>query len=91
MKHRRKKTEDFNINLGATIVIRDGVRKIVHAGDSLETVPCPNWLRRRMEHNIRKSARASNVIHLFRRICARQMLEEFVIPFIRPSKKRRLV
>ncbi len=86
MKHRRKKTEDFNINLEPVQI--NGVT--VHAGDSLETVPCPNWLRRRMEHNIRKSARASNVIHLFRRICARQMLEEFAIPFIRPSKRRRL-
>jgi hypothetical protein len=85
MKLRLKKTEDFNINLEPVRV--NGV--IVHAGDSLETVPCPNWLRRRMEHNIRKSARASNVIHLFRRMCARQMLEEFCIPFIRPSIKRR--
>jgi hypothetical protein len=90
MKHRRKKTEDFKVNLVPTIVKVGGERKIVEAGDSLETVPIPNWLRRRMEHNIRKSARASNVINMFRRICARQMLEEFCIPFIRPSKKRRL-
>ncbi len=88
---KRKKSDDRNVNLSPTVIKRDGLREIVQAGDSLATVLCPNWLRRRMEYNIRKQAKKSNVIFPFRRSVAREMLEEFAIPFIRPSKKRRPV
>lgn len=90
-KKKRKRSDDRNVDLSPTMLKAGGLRRIIHAGDSLETVPCPNWLRRRMEHNIRKCARAANIIFPLRRKVARELLEEFNIPFIRPSKRRRPV
>jgi len=57
----------------------------IYPGDSVETVPIPNWLRRRMEFNIRQNARRSNVVFPLRQKVAREMLEEFNIPFLRPK------
>ncbi len=58
---------------------------MIYAGDSVETVPCPRWLQRRMEFNIRQNARRSNVVFPLRQKIAREMLEDFNIPFLRPK------
>ena len=58
-------------------------RVMVYAGKSAETVPIPRWLQRRMEFNIRQNARRSNVVFPLRQKVAREMLEDFNIPFLR--------
>lgn len=56
---------------------------ILYAGDSLATVPCPRWLQRRMKFNIRQDARRSQVVFPLRQKVAREMLEDYNIPFLR--------
>ncbi len=72
-----------NVNLENVRI--DGV--MIYAGESAETVPIPRWLQRRMEFNIRHCARRSNVVFPLRRKVAREMLEDFNIPFLRPKGK----
>ncbi len=62
---------------------RNGI--MLYAGDSLHTVPCPRCIQRRMEFNIRQNARCSNVVFPLRQKVAREMLEDFNIPFFRPK------
>jgi hypothetical protein len=88
MKRRTKKlkrSDDRNVSLETQVI--NGQK--VYAGDSLETVGCPNSVVKRMEYNIRKTARASQIVFPFRKRTAREFLEDFKIPFIRPSIKRR--
>ena len=80
---KRIKVKPRNVNMD-TIRLDNG--EFLYPGDSIATVPCPNWLRRRMEFNIRQSARRSNVTFPLRQKVAREMLEEFNIPFLRPKK-----
>ncbi len=75
-----KKYKPRKVNMD-TIRSDDGT--FLYPGDSKATVPCPNWLRRRMEFNIRQDARRSNVVFPLRQKVAREMLEEFNIPFLR--------
>ena len=80
-KHKPYKPRNVNMD---TIRLTNGT--FLYPGDSIATVPCPNRLRRRMEFNIRQSARRSNVVFPLRQKAAREMLEEFNIPFLRPGK-----
>jgi len=77
---KRIKTKPRNVNLTPKR-LKD--RTFIYPGDSVETVPIPNWLRRRMEFNIRQNARRSNVVFPLRRKVAREMLADFNIPFLR--------
>jgi len=61
---------------------------MLYAGDSLESVKIPRWLQRRMEFNIRQDARRSNAVFPLRQKVAREMLEDFNIPFKRPKVMR---
>ncbi len=70
-----------NVNMEPVRI--DGV--MLYAGDSLETVSIPKWLQRRMEFNIRQNARRSNVTFPLRQKVAREMLEDFNIPFLKPK------
>ncbi|KKN32341.1 hypothetical protein LCGC14_0814900 [marine sediment metagenome] len=79
-KHKKYKPRNVNMD---TIRLED--RTFLYPGDSIATVPCPNWLRRRMEFNIRQNARRSNVVFPLRQKVAREMLEEYDIPFLRPK------
>ena len=56
---KRTKVKPRNVNMD-TIRLDNGT--FLYPGDSIATVPCPNWLRRRMEFNIRQDARQSNVV-----------------------------
>ncbi len=78
-KHKSYKPR--NINLKDTVI----KRQVVKAGDSLEIVSIPKWLQRRMKFNIRQNARRSNVVFPLRQKIAREMLEDFNIPFLRPK------
>lgn len=80
---KHKKYKPRKVNMG-TIRLDDGT--FLYPGDSIATVPCPNWLRRRMEFNIRQDARRSNVVFPLRQKVAREMLEDFNIPFLRPGR-----
>ena len=75
-----KKHKPRNVNLTPKR-LKDGT--FIYAGDSVEWGPIPNWLRRRMEFNIRQDARRSNVVFPLRQKAAREMLEEYDIPFLR--------
>ncbi len=79
-KHVKFKPRNVNMD---NIRLTDGT--FLYPGDSIATVPCPNRLRRRMEFNIRQNARYSNVVFPLRQKVAREMLEEFNIPFLRPK------
>ncbi len=80
-KHKPYKPRNVNMESLRRI---DGT--FIHPGDSMATVPCPRWLQRRMEFNIRQNARRSNVVFPLRQKVAREILEEFNIPFLRPKK-----
>ncbi len=80
VKHKPYKPRNVNME---PIRLMDGT--FIYPGDSIETVPCPNWLRRRMEFNIRQDARRSNAAFPLRQKVAREMLEEYNIPFLRPK------
>ena len=71
-----------NVNMEPLRLI-DGI--FIYPGDSIETVPIPRGLQRRMEFNIRQNARRSNVVFPLRQKVAREMLEDFNIPFLRPK------
>ena len=78
-KHKRYKPRKVNME-----AIRiDGV--MLYAGDSVATVPCPRWLQHRMKFNIRQDARRSQVVFPLRQKAAREMLEDYNIPFLRPK------
>lgn len=79
---KRVKVKPRKVNMD-TIRLKDG--GFIYAGDSLATVPCPRWLQRRMKFNIRQDARRSNVAFPLRQKVAREMLEEYNIPFLRPK------
>ena len=79
-KHRKYKPRNVNMD---TIRLDNG--EFLYPGDSMATVPCPNWLRRRMEFNIRQSARRSNVTFPLRQKVAREMLKDYNILFLRPK------
>ena len=81
---RLKRSDDRNVNLETQFI----KEQKVYAGDSLATVGCPNSIVKRMEYNIRKTARASQIVFPFRKRTARELLDDFKIPFIRPSIKR---
>ena len=78
MKRVKVKPRKINMDI---VRLEDGI--FLYPGDSIATVSCPNWLRRRMEFNIRQNARRSNVVFPLRQKVAREMLEEFNIPFLR--------
>ena len=78
-KHKKYKPRNVNIE---TVRIK-GI--MLYAGDSLATVPCPRWLQRRMKFNVRQNARRSNVVFPLRQKMAREILEAFNIPFLRPK------
>ncbi len=59
--------------------------RFIYPGDSIATVPCPKWLQRRMKFNIRQDARRSNVTFPLRQKVAREILEEYNIPFLKPK------
>jgi len=82
---KRIKIKPRNVNMD-TIRLDNGT--FLYPGDSIATEPCPNWLRRRMEFNIRQNARRSNVVFPLRQKVAREMLEEHNIPFIRLTLKQ---
>ncbi len=79
-KHKKYKPRNVNMD---TIRLKDGT--FIYPGDSIATVPCPRWLIRRMVFSIRQNARRSNVVFPLRQKTAREMLEEFNIPFLRPK------
>ena len=79
---KRIKVKPRNVNMDT---IRLDNEEFLYPGDSIATVPCPNWLSRRMEFNIRQSTRRSNVVFPLRQKVAREMLEEFNMPFLRPK------
>lgn len=76
-----KKYKPRKVNMEAVRI--NGV--MLYAGDSLATVPCPRWLQRRMKFNIRQDARRSQVVFPLRQKVAREMLEDYNIPFLRPK------
>lgn len=79
-KHKKYKPRKVNMD---TIRLKDG--SFLYPGDSLATVLCPRWLQRRMKFNIRQNARRSQVIFPLRQKVAREMLEDYNIPFLRPK------
>ncbi len=76
-----KKHKPHKVNMETVRI--NGV--MIYAGDSLATVPCPRWLQRRMKFNIRQDARRSQVVFSLRQKAAREMLEDYNIPFLRPK------
>ena len=80
-----KKHKPRNVNMD-TIRLDNG--EFLYPGDSIATVPCPRRLQRRMEFNIRQNARRSNVVFPLRQKAAREMLEDFNIPFLRPKENQ---
>ena len=81
---KRVKFKPRKVNLDA---VRIG-EKIVYAGDSLHTVPCPNTVSKGMRQNLRRSVR-SKAMNLDRRKSAYNVLVEEKIATRRPTNKRR--
>lgn len=80
-KHKPYKPRNVNMD---TIRLNDGT--FIYPGDSITTVPCPRWLQRRMEFNIRQDARRSNVVFPLRQKAAREMLEDYNISFLKTRR-----
>ena len=80
-KHKKYKPRKVNMD---ALRFENGI--FIYPGDSLATVPCPRWLQRRMKFNIRQDARRSQVVFPLRQKVAREMLEDYNIPFLRPKR-----
>lgn len=78
---KRIKHKPRNVNLEPTSVLltdEDGETqtKVIYAGDSLHTVPCPKSIMKRMRHNLYQVARRSQVISPIRQHIARDLIKE---------------
>ncbi len=81
---KRIKVKPRKVNLD-TVRMDDG--KIIYAGDSLHTVPCPNNITKGMKQNLRRTARSS-AVDFDRRKCAYNVMVEDKISTKRVKNKR---
>ncbi len=84
MKTKRKKYKPRNVNLEPiSMRVRSAngpyITKIIYAGDSLYTVPCPNKIIKWMRQNLRQAARRSQIVFPLRRVGARNIMDEMEI------------
>ncbi len=79
MKRRKYKPRRVNLepqSFVLTDAFGESYTKIVYAGDSLTTVPCPNCIRKWMRQNLFNVGRRSNVVFPLRMRTARELIEE---------------
>ena len=77
----RRKYKPRNVNLEPrTLLVRNAkgklIARIIHAGDSLHTVPCPNKISNWMRQNLRQVTRRSQVAFPVRRQIAGDVMKE---------------
>lgn len=78
---RRKRHKPRNVNLEPASVrvvneLGEEETKIIYAGDSLYTVPCPKSTRKRMRCNLHDVAKRSQVISPISQHTARELIVE---------------
>lgn len=91
---KRIKVRPRNVNIEARSFLvwgKDGKQhtKIIHPGDSLYTVPCPNCISKGMRQNLRRAARGSLVVDRKRRTDAWGVMADCRVANRRMKKDKR--
>lgn len=90
MKRVKVKPRKVNIEAKSFLVWgKDGKQhtKIVYAGDSLHTVPCPEHIARGMRQNLRRAALGVTVVSRARRTAAWDVMKDCKITTKRAKRK----